>query len=287
MVEDKQFSTMLKKDVQFSGPTLFTGQYSSVKISTSPTFDGIYFKRIDITGSAPIKASLENVYKTQRTTILGSEKASIILVEHLLSVLYVLGIKKALIEVEGPEIPIGDGSAMHIIQAIFDAGVEYSTERVFLPLDAPISFEEGKQSIVAVPAKNFTVSYVLNYPGQPLLESQTHEFTFGVEEFIQEIAPCRTFALKAEVDFMMSQGFLKGNSLNFGVVIDQGKVLNPGGLRFHNEMARHKILDFLGDFALADLDLSMHNISLRSGHQANIDFAKKITNHLKVNSYGS
>ena len=280
-------STNLKSDAIFSGPTLFGGKYSSVKISTPQNVDGIYFKRLDVKDSQYIKASLEQVFKTPRTTIIGQGDNQLALVEHLMAVLYVFGIKNALIEVDGDEIPIGDGSALHIVDAIQKAGYILATDRKFLSLSQSEHIKFNQQTIVAIPADRFKITYLLNYPNHKVLGSQNHTFEFSLDSFISEIAPCRTFAMKEEVDQMLKLGLLKSSSLDFGIVIDNEKILNPKGLRFENEMARHKILDFLGDFALADLDISMHNIALRSGHQTNIEFAKKIKNSSNSSTYDS
>ncbi len=277
MLKEQYKSTYLKNDVAFSGPTLFGGGFSSVKISTPKNLKGIYFRRKGSTHPL-IPASLDSVFKTPRTTILGTQEIQITLVEHLMATLYAYGIKNALVEVDGDEIPIGDGSALHIVEAIENASYVLIEDRPFLKLPQPEFLESGPQVITAIPSENFKITYVLNYPNQKILAAQTFTFEFSLQHFIKEIAPCRTFAMKAEVDYLIKSGLLKSSTLDCGIVVDEDKILNPDGLRFDNEMARHKILDFLGDFALADLDISMHNIALRSGHQANIEFAKKLKN---------
>ena len=287
MVEDIVSTTLLNQSVQIEGPTLFSGVKTKISITTDNDFDGIYFKRIDRQESSIIKACLDNIHKTPRTTILGEGPHQILLIEHLMATLYAFGIRKALIEVDGPEIPIGDGSAIHFVNAIESVGIKKLATRSFQTLGKTCYLELQNQTLLAIPANEFRSTYVLNYPGHPLLDFLSYTFTFSLQNFIKQIAQARTFALKSEVDHLVSHGFIKGNCLDFGIVIDQEKVLNPQGLRFQDEMARHKILDFLGDFALADLDLSMHNVSIRSGHQANIDFARKIKNQLKSDSYGT
>ena len=284
-MEKVRKSTYLNSAVEIEGYTLFSGKPVKVRLTTPLNIEGIYFKRVDIPDSEPIKAVLNNVWKTPRTTIIGDEKASVALIEHLMASLYAFNIKNALIEIDGPEVPIGDGSALHIVDAILKSSPITEKERKFLSLSQAVSLENLQQVQISMPSEEFKITYVLNYPPESLINDQIHTFSFDLMRFIDDIAPARTFALKSEVDQMVRCGIIKSKSLDAGLVIDNGVALNPKGLRFHDEMARHKILDFLGDFALADLDVSMHNVSIRAGHQANIEFAKKIKNHFKETVY--
>lgn len=280
MVEDIIQTTILNGDVVLSGPTLFTGFSSKIRIITSEEFDGVYFRRLDLPCSGLIKATLENVYKTPRTTIIGNGEASVVLIEHLMATLYAFGIKKCLVEVEGPEVPIGDGSAIHFVDAILNVGVRKQTKRLFTSILEEHAYAQDNQEILAKPSRDLAINYKLAYLNEPLLNQQ-YSFKFCLDKFIEDIAPCRTFALKTDVDYMVHTQHLKGNSLDYGVVVHDSKVLNPGGLRFEDEMARHKILDFLGDFALSGLDLGMEVFSVRAGHQINVSFAKELKRKLK------
>ncbi len=278
-------STLLKTAAVFSGPTLFSGLDVRVKIETDVSLDGIYFKRIDLPNQPQFKACLDSILDTPRTTILGTPNAHVMLVEHLLSTLFAFGISKALIEIDGPEVPIGDGSALHIINAIEQAGVEEGQPLFVDKVNAPFQFEYKDQLVIGLPHSHFKISYLLQYPSHPLMDSQFYSFEMSLDGFKKEIAPCRTFALKHEVDAMIEKKILKGLSLHFGLVIDQEKVLNPSGLRFSNEMARHKILDMLGDFALAEVRPALHIVAIKSGHFANTEFAKLLKSHLKLEKH--
>jgi UDP-3-O-[3-hydroxymyristoyl] N-acetylglucosamine deacetylase len=271
-------SSLLKQPVVISGPTLFTGGFSSIKISTHENSDGIIFKKQGLNQEQALKASLESVMKTPRTTILGNESFQVVLVEHLMAALFAFNIKNALIEIIGDEIPIGDGSAKHIVDEIKKIGFSFFSPRQFKPLIEPVYFEQGNQSHVALPSDRFKITYILSYENCPIMRSQNYSFTFDTDNFCNEIACCRTFAMRQEVDQMLSMGLLNPTNADCGIIVESDQVVAQGGLRFDNEMARHKILDFIGDFALADLSVSMHNISLRTGHQANIALAKKIKN---------
>ena len=269
-------SSLLKQPVIVSGPTLFSGSYSSIKITTHDKPTGLIFKKQGSYDYPSITASLDSVTKTPRTTILGNASWQVILVEHLLATLFAFNIKNATIEVDGDEMPIGDGSAMHFVEAIKNVGFSSFCPPVFIPLSNPVFFEQGTQSHVALPSDSFKITYVLSYDHCPLMRSQNFTHEFETDKFIQEIAPCRTFALKQEVDEMLSKGLLNPKLAECGVIVSSDQIMASGGLRFENEMARHKILDFIGDFALADMRVSMHNISIRTGHQANVAFARKI-----------
>ncbi len=271
--------TVLNKPVTFFGPTLFGNHYCHVTIRTDLELDGIYFKRIDLPGAPLLKATLDQVIQTPRTTILGNGEYKIILVEHLLAVLFAYGIKSAMIELDQEELPVGDGSALMIVEAIERAGYELGV-RSWRNLNQKEYVMDARQTLLAFPSDQFSMDYILDYSNEPLL-CQRAEFLFDLEKFKTEIAPCRTFAKKEEVDALRAHGLLKSNSLDHGIVIDGSSVLNPEGLRFENEMARHKILDLIGDLALADLDLSMHNVAIRSGHQMNIALAKRLKTSLE------
>ena len=278
-------STLLKTAAFFSGPTLFSGLDVSVKITTDASLDGIYFKRVDLPGQPQFKACLDTILDTPRTTILGSPQVHVVLVEHLLATLFVIGISKALIEIDGPEVPIGDGSALHIIKALENAGIEATEPGFSGQLTTPFQFEYKDQLVIGLPYPHFKISYLLQYPNHPLMDAQFYSFDMSLDGFKEEIAPCRTFALKQEVDAMIEKKILKGISLDYGLVLDQDKVLNPNGLRFSNEMARHKILDMIGDFTLAEVRPALHIVAIKSGHYANTQFAKLLKSHLKLEKH--
>jgi UDP-3-O-[3-hydroxymyristoyl] N-acetylglucosamine deacetylase len=282
-----QCSNLLKAPAEFSGPTVFSGKTTSVKIITTSASDGIYFKRVDLKRQPLIKATASNVLATPRTTILGTKDCHVMLVEHLMAVLFVYGISQAVIEIDGPEVPIGDGSAMHIVEAIESAGIEFQDLSFEKWENPPLFLEIKDQLIAGLPSHHFKVSYTLQYKNHPLLDSQFYTFDMSLEAFKKEIAPSRTFALKSEVDELIARGQIKGTSLDYGIVIDGERILNPNGLKFADEMVKHKILDLLGDFALAELRPSLHIVAIKSGHSANVEFAKLLINRIKSeNHYG-
>lgn len=237
---------------------------------------GIQFCRTDLPGKPILKVDSNSVLKTDRTTTIGTKEFYISTVEHFFAVLFAYGLKDLFIEIDGPEIPIGDGSCLHFIEAFEKAGIKENAKQKFRPLKNGIFVSKGDQKIIAAPSDSLSITYILNYPKHPLLSLQMSEYVFSKESFIREIAPCRTFAKLEEVELMKKLGLLKSDSLDYGIVIDQDKILNPQGLRFENEMARHKVLDFLGDLFLAQVDVNMHVQALRSGHQLNVEFSQKL-----------
>jgi len=243
----------------------------------APLNCGIVFQRVDLPGKPEIPANLTHVRETPRCTRLATEKGSIATVEHLLSTLFAYGITNARIEVEGPEIPIGDGSAKLFVDLIEKAGIQTQEKKAAsIQIVEPIHWSDGDIHLVALPSSEFRLSYTLHYPSSPLLRSQYYSYPLNLLSYKTEIAPCRTFALYEELLPLIEKGMLKGGGLENGLVIQGDKVLNPEGVRFQDEMVRHKILDLIGDLALIGKRLFAHVIAVRSGHASNIAFAKTL-----------
>ncbi len=265
----------LKKEASVSGIGLFTGDKVSLKISPAPINHGIIFQRVDLPGKPEIPARLSFVREAPRCTRLASEKASILMVEHLLSALYALGIDNAHIEVEGPEIPAGDGSAKIFVDLLDKVQLqEQKAPRRIARITTPIFWSEGEVHLIALPSNEFRLSYTLHYPHSPILRSQYYSFSLNAERFKTEIAPCRTFSLYEEILPFIEKGLIKGGGLENALVIKGDQILNPEGARFSDEMVRHKVLDLIGDLALIGAPILAHIIAVRSGHASNVAFAK-------------
>lgn len=272
----------LKQEVVFHGRSLFTGSDVVVRWIPAPPNTGIVFKRSDLPGSAPIVASTENVIEATRTTKIGSPDVYVQTIEHFMAAVYACQINNLIVEISGPEMPIFDGSALQYIELIEKAGVvEQNVAQDIYKLDVPCSFTSGETHIVALPADEFRVSYTLHYPHSPYLQSQYFSVAVTPHTFKSEIAPCRTFALYEEVAPLIQKGILKNAALEHGVVIDGKKVLNPEGVRFADEMVRHKVLDLMGDIALLGWRLQVHLIGIKTGHAANHAIAKELRKLLR------
>ena len=143
-------------------------------------------------------------------------------------------------------------------------------------LTRPVYWTKGDMHLVAIPCEEYRISYTLSYPGHPLLDAQFYSATITPELFEKEIAPCRTFSLYEEITPLLEMGLIKGGSLDNGVVVKGDSVMNPGGMRFSNEMVRHKVLDLIGDLSLVGFPFTAHVFAIRSGHFANAQFAREL-----------
>jgi UDP-3-O-[3-hydroxymyristoyl] N-acetylglucosamine deacetylase len=266
-----------EREAHLSGVGLFTGEKVSLKICPAPCDKGIVFQRVDLPGKPEIPALASFVSKALRCTRLAVEGASISMVEHLLSALYAFGIDNARIEVEGPELPAIDGSSQGFVEMIEKAGIQTQTSsRRYLKVSRPTFWSEGDVHLIALPADEFRLSYTMHYPHSPLLGSQYYSFILDPSHYKKEIAPCRTFSLYEEILPFIENGTLKGGGLENALVIQGGKILNPEGARFEDEMVRHKALDLVGDIALLGAPLLAHVIAIRSGHASNVAFVKTL-----------
>lgn len=243
---------------------------------------GIVFVRSDLPGNPRLPADLQHVVSTPRCTILGSTAFTIHTVEHILSALKGMGIDNALIELSGPEVPIMDGSSEAFVELIQEGGIrDLETHRKVHFLERPISWSKGDVHLIALPSDEFKVSYTLHFPQSRLLRSQYFSIPITPETFAKEIAPCRTFCLYEEIVPFIENGLIKGGGLGNVVVIKNDVVVNPDGVRFSDEMVRHKVLDLIGDLSLTEPFIA-HIVAIRSGHASNVAFATQLYNHFKT-----
>lgn len=265
----------LCKEVSTSGVGLFTGESVSITLIPAPPNTGIVFQRIDLPGKPEIPARASFIREVPRSTRLGQGNATVHMVEHLLAALFAYGIDNLRIAVTGSEIPSGDGSSLLFVKLMEEAGIAVQeAPKQFIEIKEPIFWSEGDVHLVALPAPDFRLSYTLHYPQAEKIGTQYHSLSVTPERFKEEIAPCRTFALYEELLPFIEKGLLKGGGLENGLVFKGDRILNPEGVRFSNEPARHKILDLIGDLALVGAPLRAHVIAVRSGHPSHAAFAK-------------
>jgi len=276
----------LQKEALASGIGLFTGEKVSVRICPAAPNTGLVFQRVDLSEKPLIPAKLSFVRDAPRCTRLATEKGSIIMVEHLLSALYAYGVDNARIEVEGPELPAGDGSAQMFVDLLEKTGLKAQKEtRSVMTVSQPIYWSEGDVHLIALPSLEFRLSYTMHYPHSPLLKSQYYSFSLNPSRYKEEIASCRTFSLYEEILPFIEKGMIKGGGLENALVIRGDKILNPEGARFPDEMVRHKILDLIGDLSLIGSPLLAHIIAVRSGHLSNVAFAKVLAKTLHLEQH--
>ena len=270
----------IKKSIELSGVGLHTGAAVHLKFKPAPTNIGVNFIRVDIKDSPMIKADITNIIgqeKSPRRTSVGINGVEVHTIEHLMAALWALGIDNLIIEIDGPELPGLDGSAMGFIDILKKIGIEDQgvPKRVY-QIRSPLWAEQDGAMIMVLPDDNFRVSYTLNYE-HPLLKAQYISFVVDENTFTKEIASARTFCLEKEVNELRKKGLGKGANYDNTVVVGEGGVID-NKLRFDDEFARHKILDLLGDLYLLGYSIRGHIVAVRSGHPLNVDLVEKINN---------
>jgi UDP-3-O-[3-hydroxymyristoyl] N-acetylglucosamine deacetylase len=226
---------------------------------------GIRFVRADLDGAPEVAAHYKNVTNTQMATTLGRGKVSIGTVEHVLAALQGMGIDNCILEVDGPEVPIMDGSSGPFCEAIIQAGVLVQRQkRPVLALRRKVEIKIAEKWAVAEPSSRLEIHGSIEWD-HPSIGYQEFHFIEGKTDFA-ELAHARTFGFVHEVEALKRMGLARGGSLENAVVLDQALVLNPDGLRFPDEFVRHKVLDALGDFKLAGIQIQAYFRLHRAGH---------------------
>jgi UDP-3-O-[3-hydroxymyristoyl] N-acetylglucosamine deacetylase / 3-hydroxyacyl-[acyl-carrier-protein] dehydratase len=305
---DKQRT--VAKPVSLKGRGLHSGVEVEVKICPAPENHGYQFKRMDLEGTPVIRALAEYVKITERSTTIVDKGASITTVEHLLAALYGMGVDNALMEINGPEVPIIDGSAKPFVEAILYAGiVSQKAERVYFQVREKIEFHEEATGIeiIAYPDDEFILDVHIDYNSRVL----GHQYASmkNINQFEKEFSSCRTFVFLHEIEFLQRNNLIKGGDLDNAIVIIDRQVsqdeldrmaevmnkpkikvkpegiLNNVDLSFSNEPARHKLLDLIGDLALCGVRLKGRFIANKPGHHANVEFAKLIRKSIKASHH--
>lgn len=236
---------------------------------------GIVFRRKGV----EIKAIFENVVETMLSTNIASAGVKVRTVEHLLSAASGLGINNLIVDVDGPELPILDGSARGFVSVLLQADlVNQNRPQPYVRIYKPIIFSEGGSFVMAMPGRGFSVSYRLNY-NHPIIREDKMDISVSDETYINEIAAARTFGFLKDVNALRARGLALGGSLENAVVIGDDGVLNAEGLRFKNEFVRHKILDTIGDVALFGCPIEGRIVSNESGHRMNVAFLRHLASN--------
>lgn len=266
------------------GRGLFHGDLVTCTLLPAPPDHGIVFERTDLSEPVQIPATIGNVTPRSRRTTLKVGDVTIETVEHCLSALAGLAIDNALIQLTGPELPCGDGSAMPYIDAIRTAGIKrQDTQRRYCHITEPITVEEGDALIAALPAErdDLQVLYDLNYPDEPRIPRQLHAFHLSADAYTRDIAPARTFSLKEEAQALWDRGMCHHLSPKDVLVIgEDGPIDNS--FRFENEPVRHKILDVIGDIYLLGRPIRGRIVAYRSGHSLNHQLVYRLLEKLRA-----
>ncbi len=254
---------------------LHSGQPVTMSIFPATANQGLKFVRTDLPGRPQVHAHFSRVVDSTRATTLGGGQATLSTVEHVLSAFYGLGIDNALIEVDGPEVPIMDGSAQPFVNLLLAAGSSsLPWPRAYLLIHKQVEFSNGDGWMRVMPGKP-RIMYSIDFP-HPLIRRQRYSVPLDPEHFRREIAPARTFGFLKEVKVLQAQGLARGGSLANALVLDDTSVLNPEGLRFPEEFVRHKILDALGDLALLGMPILGRLEVSRGSHDLHQKFVQEL-----------
>ena len=266
----------LAAPLTFSGVGVHSGQIIHVTLRPAQSGNGIIFYRNMGDRIVSIKACSENVVDTRMATVLGRNGASVATVEHLLGALYSFGIDNLNIDIDGPEVPVMDGSARFYVEKIRAIGIKkLHATRKYLSIRKPISLASGEKRINIIPSRFFRITFKIAFD-HPCIGTESHTIKVTPESFWQEIAPARTFCFMKEFEYLKANNLAKGASFKNTVVVGDDAVLNPEGLRFPDEFVRHKMLDLIGDFSLLGFPILGHIKASKSGHEFNHEMVQKI-----------
>jgi UDP-3-O-[3-hydroxymyristoyl] N-acetylglucosamine deacetylase/3-hydroxyacyl-[acyl-carrier-protein] dehydratase len=301
--------TTIKNPVTISGVGLHTGVTANLTFKPAPENHGYQFQRIDLPEKTIIEADVDHVVDTNRGTTIGKNGAKVSTIEHVLAALAGMEIDNVLLEIDGPEVPIMDGSAKPFIEILQKAGVQQqNAERIYYSLSENITYEDPsrKTEMLAVPSEDFRLTVMVDY-NTDILGTQ-HATIYNIKEFIPEVSGCRTFCFLHELEMMLKANLIKGGDITNAIVVVDKEVsedrlnylrkvfhredvevkkgfLNNAKLRYQNEPARHKLLDIVGDLALVGAPIKGHILAARPGHGANVEFARKIRALMKRDKF--
>lgn len=270
------YQCTIAKAATLKGIGLHTGREITLRLLPAAAGTGILFHRSEGDKSRVIEALSANVVDTRMATVIGKGDLRVSTIEHLMAALVACQIDNLVIEIDGPEVPILDGSAAPFIRLIHQAGIaRLARSRKVIAITKPLTLVEGEKRVSLIPSRFLRVSFDLNF-SHPCIRQQQRSFKLSTESFCSEIASARTFGFLEEVEYLKSVGLARGGSLANAVVIGKDSILNPEGLRYGDEFVRHKILDTLGDFALLGYGLLGHIKSYKAGHDINHKMVEKI-----------
>ena len=278
----------LMNEVGCTGIGLHTGEKVKINLRPAPADSGIKFIRTDLKDRPEVEVRFDNVFDTTLATTIGTNGCKVATIEHLMAAFFGLGIDNAVVELDGPEVPIMDGSAAPFVFLIKSGAVrEQKSPKQFIVIKKPFKVDDGNRSVCIYPSKELKITYMIDFQ-HPLLRNQEYELTFSGRDFVREISTARTFGFMKDVETLKKNGFARGGSLDNAVVIDDFRIINEDGLRFDDEFVRHKILDFIGDISIVGSPIIGHFVVKKSGHFLNQHMLKKLmesTKHWKVMTF--
>ncbi|VAX11674.1 UDP-3-O-[3-hydroxymyristoyl] N-acetylglucosamine deacetylase [hydrothermal vent metagenome] len=261
----------LKKSIPYVGIGLHTGHKVSMVVKPAEANSGINFIRKDVpSGEGMISAHWYNVVDTQMSTMIGNEyQHTINTVEHLMAALRGCGVDNAIVEIDGPEVPIMDGSSAPFVATIERVGtVDQAAQRHAIWIQRPIEVRDGDKYAIFMPSNTPRITAEIAFDNQAI-GTQTYSVELVNEAFHHHVSRARTFGFKHQIDDLQARGLIQGGSLHNAILVDGDRIINKEGLRYDNEFVRHKILDCLGDLALAGVPILGHYYAHKPGHALN------------------
>lgn len=266
----------ISNPTKISGIGLHTGNNITMKLRPAPAGTGIVFHRTDGDRTRSIEAISSNVIDTKMATVIGKGDLSVSTVEHFMAALTACHIDNLHIHIDGPEIPIMDGSAAPFISVLQKVGISrLNRSRKVLVINKPITLIEGEKRVSIIPSRFFKISFDLSFD-HPCIRQQHRSVNLTSDSLCREVAAARTFGFMEEVEYLKSIGLARGGSLKNAVVIGKDRIMNPEGLRYSDEFVRHKILDTIGDFSLIGFSILGHIKSYKAGHDINHKMVEQI-----------
>jgi UDP-3-O-[3-hydroxymyristoyl] N-acetylglucosamine deacetylase len=261
----------IQKSVQTSGVGLHNGEKVTMTLKPAEADQGIVFRRVDQKKSNEIKVSPDAVKDTKMCSAIGQDTSRVATVEHLMSALSATGIDNIIIELNGPEVPIMDGSSMPFIYLLQTAKLkELDAAKKFVLINDVIEVKDKDKWARFEPYDGFKIDFTIDFP-HPVFDTSTNKVAldFYDESYITEISRARTFGFMQEVEYLRSNGLARGGSLDNAIVLDEYKIINTDGLRYNDEFVRHKILDAVGDLYMLGYSIIGNFKAYKSGHELN------------------
>ena len=269
----------LKKPVEVVGIGLHKGEPIKLRLEPLDVDAGIMFYREDLAMSIPL--SPDSVIDTRMATVIGNEKGYISTIEHFLSSVYAYGIDNMRVIVDGNEMPIMDGSSISFCLLLEEAGIEeQDAPKKIICVKKPVEISEGDKFVRLLPHDSAQFDFRIKFD-HPVIGDQKEHFDFSTKNFVEEIARARTFGFAKDIQYLQSQNLALGATLQNAIGLDDHKVLNPEGLRFENEFARHKILDAMGDMMVSGHNILAKYESFAGSHDLNYKLTAKLLSDSK------
>jgi len=269
----------IKKSLEVVGIGLHKGEPIKLRLEPLDVDAGIVFYREDLALTIPLSPS--SVIDTRMATVIGSDKGFISTIEHFLSAVYAYGIDNMRVIVDGNEMPIMDGSSISFCLLLDEAGIEeQDAPKKILCVKEPIEVKEGNKFVRLLPHDTAQFDFRIKFD-HPVIGEQSERFDFSTQNFVEEIARARTFGFAKDIQYLQSQGLAMGATLQNAIGLDDHKVLNPEGLRFDNEFARHKILDAMGDMMVSGHNILGKYESFAGSHHLNYQLTTKLLSDSK------